>query len=147
MAADGARMEDFAARGQEVDAQIKAGDTSAAVLTAVQNPPLNSKDPAIKVCPQQARRVGFISAISFDFHTQLEAATIVYRAFDAIVGSKIPAAVKTMDLESLDTAMKYVYRAMSENHNCSHMLKWHAAIVSHAGLATISRVIASRKTV
>jgi len=78
---------------------------------------------------------------------QAAAASIVYKAFDAIAGSKIPAAVKTMDLESLDTAMKYVYRAMAENHNCSHMLKWHAAIVSHAGLATISRVIASRKTV
>ena len=52
-----------------------------------------------------------------------------------------------MDTEECDTAMKYVYRAMAENHNCSSMLKWHGALVEAAGLGTISRVIASRKTV
>lgn len=71
----------------------------------------------------------------------------MYKALDAVAGSKIPGVVKKLDPEAADTAMKYVYRAMAETHNCSAMLKWHAALVEHAGLACISRVIASRKTV
>ena len=56
MAADGARMEDFSARGQEVDTLLKKGSLSEAVMLAVNNPPLNSKDAAIKV---RCGRVGF----------------------------------------------------------------------------------------
>ena len=78
---------------------------------------------------------------------QTESAAVVYKAMDAVAASKIATIVKKLDTEACDTAMKYVYRAMAETHNCSNMLKWHAAIVEHAGLATISRVVASRKTV
>ncbi len=78
MAADDARMEDFAARGQEVDAQIKAGNLSNAVLVAVQNPPLNSKDSAIKVSkPRKACWHQFRNSSKFFTHRpqQLQSST------------------------------------------------------------------------
>lgn len=65
----------------------------------------------------------------------------------AVPDAKISTVAKTLSTPQCDMAMKYVYRAMAETHECSSMLKWHAALLKQGGLGSISRVVASRKTV
>ena len=43
--------------------------------------------------------------------------------------------------------MKYVYRFMEKNINCSTMLKIHGLIVEKIGIGCIIRIISDRKTV
>ncbi len=64
-----------------------------------------------------------------------------------ISDQEMPGILDTLDGESLDTFMKYVYYFMEKNFNCASMLKTHALLSDKTGNGSIVRVITDRKTV
>lgn len=66
---------------------------------------------------------------------------------DRITDTTIDSALEGLDNDSCDVLMKYVYRLLGQNWNSTSLLKWHEKIVSKAGLGTVVRALADRKTV
>lgn len=54
-AMDASRAEAVASRQAEVESALRGGNLEAAVKAALQNPPVNSKDPTVKVSPPGPR--------------------------------------------------------------------------------------------
>ncbi|PAV87441.1 hypothetical protein WR25_20061 [Diploscapter pachys] len=97
-----------------------------ALRAALQNPPLNTKNQAVK-----------------DKATQL-----VAKVLGSYKASDIEATVKKLTDEEGDTLMKYVYKAMEispENALCQLLLNWHAQLVARFGLGSIIRVMSDRR--
>lgn len=108
-----------------VQSALSGGKVFEAMAAALNDAPTKSKDDAYKAA----------------------VADVVFGAFDAVKSSDIDGVVSRMDLEQCSVAMRYVYRAMKEKRSCPAMLKWHAALVKHAGQGCIVRAISSRRTV
>ena len=63
-----------------------------------------------------------------------------------VTESEIPSLLSTLDQDSCDILMKYIYRSMAKSVNCPLMLKFHAQL-SEKAPASIIRAMADRKTV
>ena len=69
------------------------------------------------------------------------------KALGACKDDEIKTIVSGLDQGKCDTLMKYVYKGLGVADNSGQLLKWHAQLVSKAGLGSIMRSIADRKTV
>jgi hypothetical protein len=56
-------------------------------------------------------------------------------------------AIDSMDMETVEVLLKYVYRFMGKNINCGLMLKLHSNISDKTGMGGIVRVLTDRKQV
>ncbi len=65
----------------------------------------------------------------------------------SLTDNDIPTIVSSLDLDTCDTLMKYVYRLMGKASNCGTVLKLHGQISDKAGIGSIIRVITDRKQV
>ena len=72
---------------------------------------------------------------------------IVSKAIAACKDDEIKTIVAGLDNSSCDNLMKYVYKGLGLADNSGQLLKWHAQLVQKAGLGSIMRSIADRKTV
>lgn len=100
-------------------------DKIGALKFALQNPPVNSKNP----------------------ETKEKNAAILETILASLNDSEIKAAVEALDLDSCDVLMKYVYRFMGKAASCGTMLKLHALLSEKAGVGSIIRVLTDRKQV
>ncbi|XP_051980839.1 actin related protein 2/3 complex, subunit 5-like, b [Xyrauchen texanus] len=111
----------------EVDNLIRQGDMMAALHIALRNPPINSKNPALKE----------------------KALTVVLRVLTSFKSSDIESAVKSLDKNGVDLLMKYVYKGFERptENSSAILLQWHEKAFSIGGLGSIVRVMTARKTV
>ena len=80
------------------------------------------------------------------FHTQDKNAAVVDKVLSSIGESDIAAVIKDLDTDACDVLMKYVYRSMATNP-LPVLLKIHASLLVKAGLGSVIRVMADRKSV
>lgn len=111
----------------EVDNLIRQGDMMAALHIALRNPPINSKNPAIKERAQ----------------------TVVLRVLTSFRSSDIEPAVKSLDKNGVDLLMKYIYKGFERpvENSSAILLQWHEKAFAIGGLGSIVRVLTARKTV
>ncbi|KAJ3139192.1 Actin- protein 2/3 complex subunit 5 [Geranomyces variabilis] len=115
------------ARAGEVRNYLSRGDTPAAVIKALENPPAGREVTAVK-----------------DKNT-----ATVMSALAAARSTDILSIVKSLDSKQTDVLMKYIYRGMAspELYNSAVLLAWHEKTVEVAGLGSIVRVLTDRRTV
>ncbi|KAB5522539.1 hypothetical protein PHYPO_G00160660 [Pangasianodon hypophthalmus] len=111
----------------EVDDLIRHGDMIAAFQVALRNPPINSKNPAIKE----------------------KAQAVVLKVLMSFRSSDIEPAVKSLDKNGIDLLMKYIYRGFEKpsDNSSAILLQWHEKAFAVGGLGSIIRVMTSRKTI
>eukprot|EP00041_Stephanoeca_diplocostata_P006107 m.75638 g.75638 ORF g.75638 m.75638 type:complete len:154 (-) comp16180_c0_seq1:284-745(-) len=105
---------------------------------------LNSQD------KEQALKLSINSPpIGADASLRERAHRVVMDCVTSFKSTEIASAVKLLKPEEQDVLMKYIYRGMesSEERSANALLSWHGAIVKEAGLGSIVRVLADRKTV
>lgn len=61
--------------------------------------------------------------------------------------AELVAAIESMDIETAEILLKYVYKFMGKGSNCSLMLKLHSILTDKTGLGGIVRVLTDRKQV
>ncbi|KAK2840618.1 hypothetical protein Q7C36_012197 [Tachysurus vachellii] len=116
--------------GAEVDALIRqypTRDMMTAFHVALKNPPINSKNPAVKERAQ----------------------AVVMRVLTSFKSSDIEPAVKSLDKNGVDLLMKYVYRGFEKpsDNSSAILLQWHEKAFAVGGLGSIVRVLTARKSV
>ncbi|XP_039519343.1 actin related protein 2/3 complex, subunit 5-like, a [Pimephales promelas] len=111
----------------EVDQLIGQGDMMSAFHIALRNPPINSKNPAVKERAQ----------------------AVVLRVLTAFKSSDIEPAVKSLDKNGVDLLMKYIYRGFEKpsDNSSAILLQWHEKAFAVGGLGSIVRVLTARKSV
>lgn len=111
----------------EVDNLLRQGDTMSALHIALRNPPIHSKNPAIKERAQ----------------------TVVFRVLTSFKSSDIEPAVKSLDKNSVDLLMKYIYKGFEKptDNSSAILLQWHEKVFAAGGLGCIVRVMTARKSV
>ncbi|KAK7173184.1 hypothetical protein R3I93_003107 [Phoxinus phoxinus] len=99
----------------------------AALHIALRNPPINSKNPAIKERAQN----------------------VVLKVLTSFRGSDIEPAVKSLDKNGVDLLMKYIYKGFERpvENSSAILLQWHEKAFAIGGLGSIVRVLTARKTV
>ncbi|XP_030634860.1 actin related protein 2/3 complex, subunit 5-like, a isoform X2 [Chanos chanos] len=114
----------------EVDSLIRhsvTGDMMSAFHVALKNPPINSKNPAVKERAQ----------------------AIVLRVLTSFKSTDIEPAVKSLDRNGVDLLMKYIYRGFEKpsDNSSAILLQWHEKAFAVGGLGSIVRVLTARKSV
>ncbi|KAI5622150.1 actin related protein 2/3 complex, subunit 5-like, a [Silurus asotus] len=119
--------------GAEVDALIRQypstepRDLMTAFHVALKNPPIDSKNPAVKERAQ----------------------ALVLRVLTSFKSSDIEPAVKSLDKNGVDLLMKYIYRGFEKpsDNSSAILLQWHEKAFAVGGLGSIIRVLTARKSV
>ncbi|XP_023697066.1 actin-related protein 2/3 complex subunit 5-like protein [Paramormyrops kingsleyae] len=111
----------------EVDNLIRNGDMMTAFHIALRNPPINTKNPAVKERAQ----------------------AIVLKVLTSFRAGDIEQAVRSLDRNGVDLLMKYIYRGFEKpsDNSSAILLQWHEKAFAVGGLGSIVRVLTSRKTV
>ncbi|XP_035235683.1 actin-related protein 2/3 complex subunit 5-like protein [Anguilla anguilla] len=111
----------------EVDNLIRQGEMMTAFHIALRNPPINTKNPAIKERAQ----------------------AVVLRVLTSFRSAEIETAVKSLDRNGVDLLMKYIYRGFEKpsDNSSAILLQWHEKAYAAGGLGSIVRVLTARKTV
>jgi len=78
-----------------------------------------------------------------------KAFALIMRVLTAVKATEIEKAVNTLDKNSQDVLMKYIYRGFAEPSDGSSavLLTWHEKVLAAGGLGSIVRVLTDRKTV
>ncbi|KAG5840774.1 hypothetical protein ANANG_G00192230 [Anguilla anguilla] len=103
------------------------GEMMTAFHIALRNPPINTKNPAIKERAQ----------------------AVVLRVLTSFRSAEIETAVKSLDRNGVDLLMKYIYRGFEKpsDNSSAILLQWHEKAYAAGGLGSIVRVLTARKTV
>lgn len=98
-----------------------------ALHIALRNPPINSRNPAIKERTQ----------------------AMILRVLTSFKSSDIEPAVKSLDKNGVDLLMKYIYKGFERptENSSAILLQWHEKAFAVGGLGSIVRVMTARKTV
>ncbi|KCV73027.1 actin like protein 2/3 complex, subunit 5 [Fonticula alba] len=114
-------------RATNVRTLLNKGDAAGSVAVAVDNPPFNCNDAALKA-------------------KNLET---VMSSLSAVRAADIPAVIKSLTPEQVDNLVKYIYAgfAIPSGQYSGHLLLWHEKAIEVGGLGSITRVLTSRKTV
>lgn len=104
---------------------LVARNKAGALNLALQSPPVSAKTNEIK-----------------EKNLELVSSVIV-----TIPDNELNTVISNMDNDTCDVLMKYLYRFMEKNMNCSVVLKLHALIVEKVGIGCVVRAMSDRKTV
>jgi actin related protein 2/3 complex subunit 5 len=92
---------------------------------------------ALKICLENAPL--------FSKNQQLkdQALQITLRVLLSIKPSQIDEAINTLDAESIDTLMKYIYKGFEfpSDGSSGNLLQWHEKVFAKAGVGSIVRVL------
>ncbi|XP_077868661.1 actin-related protein 2/3 complex subunit 5-C-like [Saccoglossus kowalevskii] len=111
----------------EVMSYLNQGKNSDALHAVLRDAPIGSKNQAVKD----------------------KAMMLVLRVLTAFKTSEIEKSVKTLDNQTVDILMKYIYKGFelaTDNSNAA-LLTWHEKAVAAGGLGSIVRVLTDRKSV
>ncbi|KAI0227521.1 Actin-related protein 2/3 complex subunit 5 [Lamellibrachia satsuma] len=111
----------------EVQTLLSQGRNVDALKVSLRNPPVTSKNQAVKDKSLQ----------------------VVMRVIMSIKSSDIDNAVKSLDSPTKDILMKYIYRGFEipAEGSSAQLLTWHQKVFASAGLGCIVRVLTDRKRV
>ncbi|XP_072176632.1 actin-related protein 2/3 complex subunit 5-B-like [Diadema setosum] len=111
----------------EIQRLLNSKKNTEALHLALKNPPIMSKNPAVKA----------------------KAFSVVMRVLTNFKSSEVENAVNSLDPESIDVLMKYIYRSFAEpsEGTAGIMLTWHEKVYAVGGVGCIMRVLTDRKGV
>ncbi|KAM6305602.1 actin-related protein 2/3 complex subunit 5 isoform 1-T1 [Aegotheles albertisi] len=111
------------AAGREED----TGNMMAALQAALKNPPINTKNQAVKD----------------------RAESIVLKVLISFKANDIEKAVQSLDKNGVDLLMKYIYKGFESpsDNSSAVLLQWHEKALAAGGVGSIVRVLTARKTV
>jgi actin related protein 2/3 complex subunit 5 len=110
---------------REANGYLNQGKIADALRSALNDPPSGCKDQAIK-----------------DNTTRL-----VVSILTAVKDADIQRHVDSLDSETLDTLMKYIFKGFEDGENSTSLLKWHEVVTRKAGLGCIVRALSDRRAV
>ncbi|XP_054240193.1 actin-related protein 2/3 complex subunit 5-like isoform X1 [Indicator indicator] len=115
----------------EVDSCLRqssgTGNMMAALQAALKNPPINTKNQAVKD----------------------RAESIVLKVLISFKANDIEKAVQSLDKNGVDLLMKYIYKGFESpsDNSSAVLLQWHEKALAAGGVGSIVRVLTARKTV
>ncbi|KAM6414799.1 actin-related protein 2/3 complex subunit 5 [Rhynochetos jubatus] len=116
----------------EVDSCLRqypsaGGNMMAALQAALKNPPINTKNQAVKD----------------------RAESIVLKVLISFKANDIEKAVQSLDKNGVDLLMKYIYKGFESpsDNSSAVLLQWHEKALAAGGVGSIVRVLTARKTV
>ncbi|XP_074763137.1 actin-related protein 2/3 complex subunit 5 isoform X1 [Athene noctua] len=115
----------------EVDSWLRqssgTGNMMAALQAALKNPPINTKNQAVKD----------------------RAESIVLKVLISFKANDIEKAVQSLDKNGVDLLMKYIYKGFESpsDNSSAVLLQWHEKALAAGGVGSIVRVLTARKTV
>ncbi|XP_028135170.2 actin-related protein 2/3 complex subunit 5-C [Diabrotica virgifera virgifera] len=111
----------------EVNNLLQKGKNFDALKVVLNNAPLGIKN-------QQIKETAF---------------NVTFKVLLAIKPSQIEETVNSLDIESLDTLMKYVYKGFEypSEGSSGHLLLWHEKIYNLAGVGCIVRVLSDTRRI
>ncbi|KFP01634.1 ARPC5 protein, partial [Oreotrochilus melanogaster] len=103
------------------------GNMMAALQAALKNPPINTKNQAVKD----------------------RAESIVLKVLISFKANDIEKAVQSLDKNGVDLLMKYIYKGFESpsDNSSTVLLQWHEKALAAGGVGSIVRVLTARKTV
>nr|XP_013046878.2 actin-related protein 2/3 complex subunit 5 [Anser cygnoides] len=103
------------------------GNMLAALQAALKNPPINTKNQAVKD----------------------RAESIVLKVLISFKANDIEKAVQSLDKNGVDLLMKYIYKGFESpsDNSSAVLLQWHEKALAAGGVGSIVRVLTARKTV
>ncbi len=106
-----------------------------ALHIALRNPPLNSRNPAIKVqtfLPRTTFRmsIDWTMHLSFLSFSQERTQAMILRVLTSFKSSDIEPAVKSLDKNGVDLLMKYIYKGFERptENSSAILLQWHEQV-------------------
>lgn len=92
---------------------------------------------ALKICLEKA------PLLSKNQQLKDQAQQITLRVMLSIKPSQIDSALETLDSDTTDTLMKYIYRGFEfpSDGSSGHLLQWHEKVFAKAGVGSIVRVL------
>ncbi|XP_038045312.1 actin-related protein 2/3 complex subunit 5-B-like [Patiria miniata] len=111
----------------EVQSFLNQKNYEEALKAVLRNPPLGSKNPAVKD----------------------KAFQLVMRVLTAFKTNDVEKAVNGLDPDTIDVLMKFIYKGFSypTENSSAILLTWHEKAYAVGGLGSIVRVLTDRKTV
>ncbi|KAM6261933.1 actin-related protein 2/3 complex subunit 5 [Porphyrio hochstetteri] len=116
-----------AARTGKCPVRSGRGNMMAALQAALKNPPINTKNQAVKD----------------------RAESIVLKVLISFKANDIEKAVQSLDKNGVDLLMKYIYKGFESpsDNSSAVLLQWHEKALAAGGVGSIVRVLTARKTV
>jgi len=111
---------------QEVNNLLGAGKAPMALKVCLQNPPVRTKNEAMKE----------------------KCTLLVLRVLSSIKSGEINSALDSLSVEDVDVLMKYIYKGMGlglDSQQCGYLLTWHDKALQKAGKGCIIRALSDRK--
>uniref|UniRef100_A0A8C8A5E5 Actin-related protein 2/3 complex subunit 5 n=1 Tax=Otus sunia TaxID=257818 RepID=A0A8C8A5E5_9STRI len=109
------------------EGEVDSWNMMAALQAALKNPPINTKNQAVKD----------------------RAESIVLKVLISFKANDIEKAVQSLDKNGVDLLMKYIYKGFESpsDNSSAVLLQWHEKALAAGGVGSIVRVLTARKTV
>ncbi|CAH1391597.1 unnamed protein product [Nezara viridula] len=109
----------------EITQLLNQGNSLEALKVVLRNAPLTSKNPQVKE----------------------SALNLTMKVLMSFKSSQVDEAVNSLDVEMIDTLMKYIYKGFEfpSEKRCGQLLLWHEKVYSVGGVGSIVRVLTDHK--